>query len=100
MIQIFVGNLSYQAAEYDVRSAFERYGRVSSVRLMTDPATGKSRGFAFVTMPSFEDAEEAIMRLNGSVLHGRTLVVNEARDRDAKTNPIASPTSSSRFHLV
>ncbi len=97
MTQIFVGNLSYQASEADVRSAFERFGRVTSVRMVADQMTGRSRGFAFVTMSQFEDAEEAIARLNGSSLAGRTIVVNEARERDSKSPVISTP---SRFHLV
>ncbi len=99
--QIFVGNLSYQASEYDIRSAFERHGKVTSVRMMSDQMTGKSRGFAFVSMPQFEDAEEAIKRLNGSSLNGRTLVVNEARDRDEKPEQRQQPSNSlSPLHFV
>lgn len=96
MMRIFVGNLSYQTTESDVRTAFERYGRVSSVQLPTDRSTGRMRGIAFVGMPRFEDAEEAIARMNGASLAGRSLVVNMARESE---RPVRS-VEGSRFHLV
>ena len=76
MQSIYVGNLPYDATDVDLKSRFEQYGRVSRVDLMTDPLTGRSRGFGFVRMPSWEDAEEAIARLNGSDLRGRKLRVD------------------------
>jgi cold-inducible RNA-binding protein len=79
MTQIYVGNLTYSTVESEIRSMFERYGRVASIRLAADSSTGRARGFAFVTMSRMEDAEEAITRLNGINLAGRSLVVNEAR---------------------
>ena len=82
MTQIFVGNLSYETSEPDLRSTFERYGRVAAVRLATDFGTGRPRGFAFVTMPRMEDAEEAIVNLNGARIAGRAIVVNEAQNKD------------------
>ncbi len=82
MIRIFVGNLSYNTTEAEIEHAFAKYGRVSSVRLITDRTSGTRRGFAFVTMPSVDDAEEAIARMNGQSLGGRNVTVNEARDRD------------------
>lgn len=81
MTKIFVGNLSFQTSEVEVRREFERYGRVSEVRIMTDRSSGSPRGFAFVSMPGMEDAEEAIARLNGTSLGGRPMTVNEARAR-------------------
>lgn len=81
MTRIFVGNLSHNATEPQLRSLFSSFGRVASVSIKTDPSTGRPRGFAFVTMPSGEDAEEAIVRLSGSSIDGRTLTVNEARRR-------------------
>ena len=89
MISIFVGNLDYNASESDVRSLFEPHGRVASVRIMSDPSTNRSRGFAFVSMPSLDDAEEAIQRLSGVSLHGRRLTVNESQDgrRDGARRP-------------
>lgn len=80
MISIFVGNLDYNASEADLRSLFEPHGRVVSVRIMSDPTTQRSRGFAFVSMPSLDDADEAIKRLAGVSLNGRRLTVNESQD--------------------
>lgn len=94
MTQIFVGNLAYTTSERDLRSTFEHYGRVSSVTVMQDSATGRPRGFAFVGMSRWEDAEEAIARLNGSSLLGRQLVVNEAHSKSNPTPPHRSATPS------
>jgi RNA recognition motif-containing protein len=96
MVRIFVGNLSYQATEQDVRAAFERFGRVASVQLPTDRGTGRMRGIAFVAMPRFEDAEEAMTRLNGTSLGGRPLVVNVARENER----LQRSAEANRFHLV
>jgi RNA recognition motif-containing protein len=96
MVRIFVGNLSYQATEADVRTAFERFGKVSSVQVPVDRSTGKQRGIAFVAMPRYDDADEAITRMNGTPLCGRPLVVNEAREG---TRPERTK-EASRFHLV
>ncbi len=79
MTNIFVGNLSYAATETDLRQAFERYGRVRGVRILTDRASGRSRGFAFVDMSNLDDADEAITRLNGTMISGRQVSVTEAR---------------------
>ncbi len=79
MTQIFVANLAYSTTERELRSTFEKYGRVSTVRLALDRMTGDSKGFAFIGMPSWEDADEAITRLNGTSVAGRQLVVNEAK---------------------
>jgi RNA recognition motif-containing protein len=78
MTQIFVGNIAYNTSELDLRRAFERYGRVSSVQIMTDAQSDRPRGFAFVRMPSLDDADEAINGLSGSILNGRPLTVNES----------------------
>lgn len=96
MTQIFVGNLAYGVSETTLRSTFERYGRVSSVRIASDRGTGRDRGFAFITMSRFDDAEEAIARLNGAQLAGRALVVNEARERPRST---VAP-AENRWHLM
>jgi RNA recognition motif-containing protein len=81
-MNIYVGNLSYDTTEDDLRIAFERFGQVTSATLIKDKYTGKSRGFGFVEMPSNEEAQAAIQGLNGTELTGRTLTVNEARPRD------------------
>jgi cold-inducible RNA-binding protein len=78
---IFVGNLSFNTAEDELRQAFEAYGQVDRVSIMTDRDTGRSRGFGFVEMTSAEDGEKAIAALNGSQLGGRTINVNEARPK-------------------
>ena len=76
--KMFVGNLSFQTSESDVRAAFEQYGAVESVAIITDRDTGRSKGFGFVEM-SEEDANKAIAGLSGSELDGRALTVNEAK---------------------
>jgi RNA recognition motif-containing protein len=79
MTNIFVGNLSYGAAESDIRSLFEQYGTVERASLVTDRETGQARGFGFVEMPNDDEAERAIAALNGRELNGRALTVNIAR---------------------
>ena len=76
--KMFVGNLSFQTTESDIREAFERFGAVESVAIITDRDTGRSKGFGFVEM-SEEDANKAIASLNGADLDGRKLTVNEAK---------------------
>ena len=77
---IFVGNLAFRANKYDLGKLFEDYGTVYSVRLMTDRATRKPRGFGFVEMAA-KDAPKAIKELDGHEFHGRELRVNEANER-------------------
>lgn len=81
MKRIYVGNLSFDATEADVRKLFEPHAQVESASLVTDAATGRSRGFAFVDIASDADAEKAIAALSGVEMGGRALVVNEARPR-------------------
>ena len=81
MKNIFVGNLSFNTAEEELRQAFEAFGQVDRVSIMTDRDTGRSRGFGFVEMASNEDGEKAITALNGSQIGGRTINVNEARPK-------------------
>ena len=81
MKNIFVGNLSFNTNEDELRQAFEAYGQVDRVSIMTDRDTGRSRGFGFVEMASAEDGEKAIAALNGAQLGGRTINVNEARPK-------------------
>jgi cold-inducible RNA-binding protein len=84
MKNIYVGNLSFQPTEEELRDLFARYGKVDRVSRPRDLATGRARGFAFVEMPDDAEAERAIRELNGSTLHGRTIAVNEARPRAAR----------------
>ncbi len=80
-MNIYVGNLSYEVEEYDLKGIFEEYGKVNSVRIITDKFTGRSKGFGFVEMGDKTEAEKAIRELNGGSLVDRKLVVNEARER-------------------
>lgn len=80
-MNIYVGNLSYQVTDADLRSAFEAFGEVSSASVIKDKETNRSKGFGFVEMPRQADAEAAIKALNGTDLQGRTIVVNQARPR-------------------
>jgi hypothetical protein len=79
--RLYVGNLPFSVTVDDVRSAFEAIGEVSDVHLVIDRETGRTRGFAFVTMGSDETAQSAISQLNGALLGGRPLRVNEAEER-------------------
>jgi RNA recognition motif-containing protein len=81
MINIYVGNLSYQLTEDELRDAFTEFGDVSSVKIISDKFSGQSKGFGFVEMPGKEEAEEAIKLLDGSALQGRNIRVNVARTR-------------------
>ena len=81
MKNIFVGNLSFNTNEDELRQLFETYGQVDRVSIMTDRDTGRSRGFGFVEMASNEDGEKAIAALNGTQVGGRTVNVNEARPK-------------------
>lgn len=81
MTNIFVGNLSYDATEDDLRDAFAQYGEVSSVNVITDRDTGRPRGFAFVEMPNDSEAQTAIESLNQSEIRGRAVNVNVARPK-------------------
>ena len=78
---IFVGNLSFNTSEDELRQVFEAYGQVDRVSILTDRETGRSRGFAFVEMSNTEEGEKAIAGLNGTQLGGRTINVNEARPK-------------------
>lgn len=80
-MNIYVGNLSYQTGENELRAAFEKHGEVSRVNVVSDRDTGQPRGFAFVEMPVNAEAQAAIAALNGTEMNGRELNVNEARPR-------------------
>jgi cold-inducible RNA-binding protein len=79
--KLFVGNLSYQATEEDLRELFQQAGTVQSVRIVTDQFTGRPRGFGFVEMATPEEATRAIEQLNGRVFRDRNLVVDQARSQ-------------------
>jgi len=86
-MKLYVGNLSFESTENDLQDLFEQHGTVNEVRLMTDRMTGKSRGFAFVTMNDNAQATAAMSGLNGHELNGRPLTVNEARPREERPRP-------------
>jgi RNA recognition motif-containing protein len=81
-MNIYVGNLSWEVTQEDLKEAFEAHGQVASANLITDKYTGKSRGFGFVEMPVEEEARAAMSALNGKDLKGREINVNEARPRN------------------
>jgi len=83
--KLYVGNLSYNTTEAQVRDLFAGVGEVSSVTLITDRDTGRPKGFGFVEMASDADAQEAIKRFNGYSLDNRNLTVNEARPREERS---------------
>lgn len=80
-MNIYVGNLSHELTEEELKQAFEAFGQVESAKIITDRYSGVSRGFGFVEMPTQAEAKTAIAELNGKELKGRTLTVNEARPR-------------------
>jgi RNA recognition motif-containing protein len=80
--KLYVGNLSFDTTEIDLQDAFAQAGTVTEVALMQDKFTGRSRGFAFVTMSSGDEAQKAISLFHGKNLQGRPLTVNEARPRE------------------
>jgi RNA recognition motif-containing protein len=80
-MNIYVGNLSYDATGDDLRQAFEAFGQVTSANVITDKFSGESRGFGFVEMPSKEEATAAIAGMNGKDIKGKAVNVNEARPR-------------------
>ncbi len=83
--KLYVGNLSFDATENDLQDLFGEAGTVSEVALMQDKFTGQSRGFAFVTMATSEEAQKAISLFHGKSVQGRPLTVNEARPREDRT---------------
>lgn len=81
-MKIYVGNMSFETSEDDLRKAFEAHGQVDSVAIISDKYSGRSKGFGFVEMSNATEAKTAMESLNDSDLSGRTLKVNEARPRD------------------
>jgi len=80
-MKIYVGNLSYEVTEEDLRQEFKAFGEVTSVSIITDKYSGRPKGFGFVEMESVSEGQAAITGLNGKVLKERTLTVNAARPR-------------------
>lgn len=80
-MNIYVGNLNFKLSEDDLKSIFEEFGAVSSVKIITDKYSGRSKGFGFVEMDNDDEAKAAIDGLNGKEIETRVIVVNEARPR-------------------
>ena len=80
-MNIYVGNLSFDVSEADLREAFEGFGEITEIRLIIDKFSGKSKGFGFIEMTSKDEAEKAIEEMNGKDFKGRALNVNEARPK-------------------
>ena len=84
--KLYVGGLPYSVTETQLEEVFAPHGTVESARVITDRMTGRSRGFGFVEMSSPEEAEEAIQKLNGTDLEGRSLTVNEAKPQQPRSD--------------
>ncbi len=80
-MNIYVGNLNYNLTEDELREIFEEFGEVSSVKIITDKYSGRSKGFGFVEMPKDSEGKDAIDDLNDKDMNGRNIKVNEARER-------------------
>ena len=83
--RIYVGGLPYSATDADLENMFSAYGTATSASVVTDKYTGQAKGFGFVEMTTDAEAESAINALNGTLMGGRTLTVNEARPREERT---------------
>ncbi len=83
-MNLYVGNLSFDTGEQELRDLFSEYGTVTSARIITDRETGRSRGFGFVELDPDSAALKAVTELNGAELGGRTLTINEARPREPR----------------
>ena len=93
-MNIYVGNLSYDASEEELRKAFEEFGTVESVKIITDRNSGRSKGFCFVEMPSDEEGQAAIQALDGKEIQGRPLKVNVAKPKTER----AGGSSAGKFN--
>jgi cold-inducible RNA-binding protein len=87
MKNLFIGNLSFQMGEGDLRALFEPFGQITRVHIATDRETGRARGFAFVEMANDDEAAKAIAALDGKEVGGRTIKVNEARPKTERGGP-------------
>jgi RNA recognition motif-containing protein len=85
MSKLFVGNLSFNTSENDLREAFAAHGTVAEINLMMDRDTGRPRGFGFITMSTPEEAQKAIDAMNGKSIDGRALTVNVAKPREERS---------------
>lgn len=83
--RLYIGNLAFDTAESSLTGAFSQFGTVDEVRVISDRETGRSRGFAFITMSTPEEAKQAIAQMDGQSLDGRELKVNEAEERKPRS---------------
>jgi cold-inducible RNA-binding protein len=95
-MKIYVGNLSYQVTEEELRQEFSVYGTVNSASIVTDKYDNRPKGFAFVEMPTKSEAEAAIASLNGKMLGEKALMVNEARPKSESRGSFGNRNSSNR----
>ena len=93
-MKLFVANIARECTEDELNEAFSEWGEVKSLKIITDRDTGQSRGFGFVEMTSREDGEKAIQEINGKEIHGRALVVNEAREQQSRGGSRGAPRGS------
>jgi RNA recognition motif-containing protein len=84
-MDIYVGNLAFQLSESELQELFQEFGEVKSVKIISDKMTGKSKGFAFISMENDTEAQAAIDQLHGRQVHGRNLIVNQARPKTENT---------------
>ncbi len=92
--KLFIGGLSWNTSEERLREAFEQFGDLDDIRIITDRETGRSRGFGFVTFTEEESAQKAIAEMDGSSLDGRNIKVNEAEEKPRRSNHQRSPRST------
>jgi cold-inducible RNA-binding protein len=95
-LKLYVGNLSFGASEDDLKKLFSEAGTVQSVKIVTDPYSGRSRGFGFVEMTSNSDAEKAISLINGKTFMERALIVSEARPQKKRGGEFKGKRNRSR----
>jgi RNA recognition motif-containing protein len=97
-MNIYVGNISYEVTEGDLKQAFEAFGLVETVKIIKDRWSGKPRGFGFIEMPDKDEAHSAIIGLNGKNLKGRNVKINEARSRSENRGSGGGRGGARRFY--
>jgi len=95
-MKLFVANIARECTEDELNEVFSECGEVKSLKIITDRDTGQSRGFGFVEMSNREDGQKAIDAINGKEVHGRALVVNEAREQQSRGGGRGAPRGGSR----
>ena len=95
-MRLYVGNVAFSSTEESLKAAFSQFGQVDEVAIITDRETGRSRGFAFITMANASDGQTAIEELNGQEVDGRSISVNEARPKQDRPRGHGNPRSGAR----